>query len=86
MLLIFREVVSRVKIIKVIENKFTYHAPTEQQVKTYAEIRSKTKELAYLIQENCPDSNEKELAINKLEEFVMWANASIARNKTDERK
>ena len=47
----------------------------------YANIRDKAKDLAYLIEEFCPDSREKSLAITNLEQFVMWANASIARNE-----
>ena len=46
----------------------------------YTEIREKAKELAYLIDSTCPDSREKSLAMTKLEECVMWANAGIARN------
>ena len=38
------------------------------------------KELAYLIDDLCPKSREKSLAITKIEEAMMWANASIARN------
>ena len=68
------------KIIKVIENNFSYHAPKDGQVEIYNEIRSKAKEVAYLIEENCPDSREKSLAMTKLEEMVMWANAAVARN------
>lgn len=63
-----------------IENNFTYHAPKEGQPEKYEQIRSKSKELAYLIDELCPNSREKSLAVTKLEESVMWANASIARN------
>ena len=40
-----------------------------------------TKELAYLIDELCPASREKSLALTKIEESIMWANASIARNE-----
>ena len=39
------------------------------------------KEFAYLLNDLCPDSREKSLAMTKLEECVMWANASIARNE-----
>lgn len=43
--------------------------------------------LAVEIEENCPDSREKSLALTKVEEAVMWANASIARNsKTDKQE
>jgi len=64
-----------------IENSFTYHAPKEGQPEKYELLRAKVKELAYLIDELCPNSREKSLAMTKLEESSMWANASIARNE-----
>lgn len=63
-----------------IENAFTYHAPKDGQPAMYQAIREKAKELAYLIDELVPDSREKSLAMTKLEECSMWANAGIARN------
>ena len=63
-----------------IENAYTYHVPKEGQAEKYRRIRAKAKELAYLIDEECPDSREKSLAMTKLEEASMWANASVARN------
>lgn len=33
-----------------------------------------------MINNLCPESREKSLAVTNLEESVMWANASIARN------
>lgn len=64
-----------------IENIYTYHAPKVGQPERYEAIRNKAKELAYLITNSCIDSREKSLAFTKLEEAVMWANASIARNE-----
>ena len=63
----------------VIETNFTYHAPSENQVDRYNVLREKAKELAYAIDERCPSSREKSLAMTNLEQAVMWANASIAR-------
>jgi hypothetical protein len=63
-----------------IENNFTYHSPNDKQQQIYQSIRSKAKELAYLIQDLVPESREKSLAMTKLEESVMWANAAVARN------
>lgn len=63
-----------------IENNFMYHSPKEGQNEKYEALREKAKELAYLIDDLCPGSREKSLAMTKLEESVMWANASIARN------
>lgn len=63
-----------------IENNFKYHTPQEGQPEKYTAVREKAKELAYLIDELCPNSREKSVAMTKLEEAVMWANASVARN------
>lgn len=63
-----------------IENNFKYHAPKEGQPEKYTAIREKAKELAYLIEQEVPNSREKSLAMTKLEEAVMWANAGVARN------
>ena len=63
-----------------LRNRFTYHAPRDGQPETYQEIRDHAHDLALLINERCPESREKSLAITHLEETVMWANASIARH------
>ena len=42
-----------------IENNFMYHSPKEGQTEKYEAIREKAKELAYLIEEACPNSREK---------------------------
>jgi len=65
---------------EVIENNFKYHAPKNGQNDKYLALRAKGKELAYLIDELCPNSRDKSLAMTKLEEAIMWANASIARS------
>lgn len=64
-----------------IENNFMYHTPKKGQAEKYDQLRFKAKELAYLIDDLCPNSREKSLAGTKLEETVMWANASVARNE-----
>lgn len=63
-----------------LENNFKYHSPKEGQPEKYTAIREKAKELAYLIDDLCPNSREKSVALTELETSVMWANASIARN------
>lgn len=63
-----------------IEKNFKYHTPKQGQPEKYEVIREKAKELAYLIEEVCPNSREKSVAMTNLETTVMWANASIARN------
>ena len=63
-----------------LKNRFTYHAPQGDQAQRYEKLRFNGHNLAEMINELCPESREKSLAITKLEEAVMWANASIARN------
>lgn len=65
----------------VLENNYRYHVPKQGQQEKYETIRSKAKELAHMIDELCPNSREKALAHTNLEQAVMWANASIARNE-----
>ena len=66
---------------EVIENTFIYHAPKPGQPERYTDLREKAKELAYLIEDLCPNSREKSIAMTHLETAIMWANASIARNE-----
>lgn len=64
-----------------IEETFTYHAPKDDQPARYVEIRTKARELASTFAGNVPPSRELSLAMTKLEEAVMHANAGIARNE-----
>ena len=64
-----------------LERRFTYHAPKGNQQVRYERRRNFAKSLAYVIEQACPDSREKSLALTNLEQAVMWANASIARNE-----
>lgn len=66
-----------------IGNNFTYHAPTEDQIERYSVIREHGRVFATLICELTPQSREQSVALTKIEEFVMWANAAIARNEDD---
>lgn len=63
------------------DNTYKYHEPKNDQGERYAKLRDKAKELADMIDELCPDSREKSLALTNLEQASMWANASIARNE-----
>lgn len=64
-----------------LESRFSYHAPKDVQPERYERIRYKALMLAAYINEKCPESREKSLALTKIEEAVMWANAAIARNE-----
>ncbi len=64
-----------------LKSRFTYHPPKDDQADRYQNIRAGGHWLASVIDTLCPDSREKSLAITKLQEAVMWANASIAVNE-----
>ena len=64
-----------------LDRRFTYHAPKNDQQERYIKIRDHARSMAELIQHSCPHSREKSLALTRLEEVSMWANASIARNE-----
>ena len=64
-----------------IENDFTYHAPKPGQQERYTRIREAAKQLALLIVKETPASREQSLALTNLEQAIMFANASIARNE-----
>lgn len=66
---------------EILENRFTYHPPTPDKVRRHETIRNLCWELAKSINKLCPDSRESAVAITKLEEALMWANAAIARNE-----
>ena len=61
--------------------RFTYHAPKENQPQKYELIRASARQLATLVTDLCPESREKSLAMTKIDEAIMWANASIARRE-----
>lgn len=70
--------------VETIERNYGYAEPDGGQVARYRTIRAEAKSLAITVEGLCPDSREKSLAMTKIEEAVMWASASIARNETGE--
>lgn len=62
-----------------LETRFQYHPPKPDQVDFYHKFRELSRELAAYLDERAPDCREKSLALTKLEEAVMWGNASVAR-------
>lgn len=61
--------------------RFTYHPPKPGQPERYVELRETARALAWKIVRLTPESAEQTLAVRKLEEAVMWANAAISRNE-----
>ncbi len=58
----------------------TNHRPTDQEINVIEELRESAIELGDHIEQVCPQSRERSLAITNLEQALMWAVASIARN------
>lgn len=63
-----------------LDNIYTYHAPVPGQLERYVTLRENAKAMAQLIIDNCPETRERSIALTKMEEVIMWANASIARS------
>lgn len=65
-----------------LEAYFTYHSPGHSpghaDIPKYTNIRKMAKELAQVICDNTPLSADQTVAIRKLRECVMYANAAIA--------
>lgn len=64
-----------------LDEAFTYHETLPGQLPRYRTLRSRARELAYLIVSYTPQGREQDVAIQKLEEAVMFANAAIARGE-----
>lgn len=64
--------------IEQLENWFTYHAPSQDDLVAYAKLRQAGHEFAKAINDLVPESADKTAAIRKLREAVMTANAAIA--------
>lgn len=58
----------------------TNHAPTPEEINVIEGLRGEFIELGELIEDICPSTRERSLAITNLEQSLMWAVASIARN------
>lgn len=53
----------------------------DSQIDRYSNIREEAELFALYLAERCPESREFSLALTALEESVMWAINSIARNE-----
>jgi hypothetical protein len=65
-----------------IKNRFTYHKPDNDKIVLHERIRRYGFDLSTYLNEVLPDGREKSLAVTKIEEAIMWANASLARSNT----
>lgn len=63
-----------------IQNRVTYHPPSEKGRGTHAQLSHVFAVLMQNIDELVPAGREKSLVFTKLEEAKMWASAGVARN------
>jgi hypothetical protein len=62
-----------------LEVLFNYHAPKGDKPQRHEAVRNAMKDAAKTVLETAPPGPEQSTAIRKLQEAMMWANASIAR-------
>lgn len=63
---------------EVVDDIFSYHKPTAEQLPKYEAVRSAARDFAKILVANTPSSPDQSVAIRALRECVMTANASIA--------
>ncbi len=68
---------------KKLSEQFEYRKPTEGEVDVMRQINDQAHQLAETIETLIPGSAETTLAIRKLQECRMWANAAIIFNPLD---
>lgn len=61
-----------------IDDLFSYHAPTPDQIPKYEAIRAAAKEFAKVLIANTPQSPDQTAAIRHLRTAVHTANAAVA--------
>jgi hypothetical protein len=61
-----------------LDNWFTYHAPSPDQLPKYQAIRDAARAFADVIVANTPASADQTAAVRKIREAAMTANAAIA--------
>lgn len=64
-----------------LSNIFSYHPPVGNQTDRYVMIRDMGHDFTNRILANSPKCRERDVAIEKIREAVMWANAAIACNE-----
>jgi hypothetical protein len=63
-----------------LEHRFKHHPPTGDKGERHQQVRAACFATAEAITSLVPPSREQSLALTKLEEAMMWANAGIARS------
>lgn len=63
-----------------LESRFSHHVPDVAKQVLHSRIRQECHKLAALVDRDCPPGREQSIAMTKIEEAMMWANAAIARS------
>ena len=71
---------NEVELLARLRNMFEYHMAEGEQPLKYAAVRGQCLELAQLIVALCPESEERNKALERLNETMFWANAAVARH------
>jgi len=61
-----------------VEQVLTYQPPSSDQIERFGLLRQAFISCAITIMENVPEGRERSLALTKIQECRMWANAGIA--------
>ena len=65
-----------------VDNRFAYHRPSSKDIeRKHDGIRELCAVLAEALIDTCPESRELSLALTKLDEVCMYANAAVARHQ-----
>lgn len=68
-----------------IKHNFAYHPPSSPEIgELHGEVRRILMEAALDVSEFLGDNRETSLFLTKMEEAMLWANASIARHQNRE--
>jgi len=62
-------------------DRFTYHELNKDQIECCEQMRRCAMTFAVNVVLCCPENRERSLAITKIEEAMMWANAAIDRRE-----
>lgn len=63
-----------------IEDRFKLTLTTDAQTARLQKVLDYTKQLAYVVDQACPDSPEKEESLRELDRVVLFAKEAILRN------
>lgn len=63
-----------------LENRIKYHKPNDEAITYISAMRSYALTWAKAVRLMVPEGREQALALTKIEEALMWANAGIARD------